>query len=92
MSQTTRWLSLPVLVALLSAAPVRGVAIPDKNLETALRGVLRDVKGEFTDKDLNNVFVLEADGKRLPTCPAWKSARTSPSSSCRRTRSPTCRR
>lgn len=39
--------------------------IPDKNLEAALRGVLFEAKGDLTEAMLNNVFVLEARGKKI---------------------------
>ena len=41
------------------------VAIPDKNLEAALRAVLREPKAKLTEDKLNNVFVLEADKKGI---------------------------
>src|SRR5437660_6626434 len=47
-------------------APAGAVKIPDKNLEAALRAVLRDAKGELTEAQLAaNVFVLEAKGKKI---------------------------
>jgi Leucine-rich repeat (LRR) protein len=65
----TRFLALSCVVSILtlihSASSAHAVAIPDKNLEAALRSVLRDVKGEFTDQNLANVYVLEADGKSI---------------------------
>src|SRR2546421_10558163 len=45
------------------AGPVK---IPDKNLEAALRAVLRDAKGDLTEAQLAaNVFILEAKGKKI---------------------------
>src|SRR5437868_13913598 len=42
------------------------VKIPDKNLEAALRAVLRDAKGDLTEAQLaSNVFILEAKGKKI---------------------------
>ncbi len=39
---------------------------PDKNLDTAIRGVLQyDTKSELTDEKLLNVYVLEAPGKEI---------------------------
>ena len=38
----------------------------DKNLETAVRDVLREPKADLTDDKLKNVYVLEVDGKGHP--------------------------
>src|SRR4051794_5884499 len=61
--------SIVVLLTLLlwqaGAAQAWAVPIPDKNLEAALRAVLLEPKGELTEAQLGNVFVLEAKGKSI---------------------------
>src|SRR5262249_7034204 len=49
----------------LGAGGKGGVAIPDKNLEAALRGYLFEAKGELTEAMLANLSVLEAKGKKI---------------------------
>jgi Leucine-rich repeat (LRR) protein len=39
--------------------------IADKNLEAAIRAVLQEPKADLTDEKLNNVYILEADGKGI---------------------------
>ena len=51
---------LPVPTPNLGAAPFK-----DKNLETAVREVLREPKADLSDDKLKNVYVLEADGKHI---------------------------
>jgi len=41
------------------------VTFKDKNLEAAIRAVLFDAKSPLTEKNLANVFVLEATGKGI---------------------------
>ena len=52
------WLHIPMRN--LDAAP-----FTDKNLETAVRDVLREPKADLTDEKLKNVYVLEVDGKGI---------------------------
>src|SRR5271168_311214 len=59
-----------MLIALLSggAAGPAGAAspFPDKNLEVAIRGVLKhEPNVELTDEKLQNVYILEASGKDI---------------------------
>ena len=55
-----------VLAALFSGRPATADDLfPDKNLEAALRAVLLEPKGELTEAQLGNVFVLEAKGKNI---------------------------
>src|SRR5208282_1125726 len=49
----------------LGAAPAAAIAIPDKNLEAALRAVLHETKAELTEEKLANVYFLEAPGKSI---------------------------
>src|SRR5262245_17235066 len=59
-------LLLPLLaVFLLDVQAGTAVKIPDKNLEAALRAVLMDTTDDLTEKMLDNVFVLEAKGKKI---------------------------
>src|SRR5213078_277312 len=57
-------LSVGLWTKVLMAAPVV-VPIPDKELEAALRAVLREPTAPLTDEKLGNVFVLEADKKGI---------------------------
>lgn len=53
---------------LLSPAFLVAEGLPDKNLETAIRGVLFDKKDPskpLTDEDFKNVYILEAKGKGI---------------------------
>src|SRR5262249_26311175 len=67
---TMSWLSRPATLFLLAAVCVSSRSaqagpIADKNLETAIRAVLQEPKGDLTDEKLNNVYVLEANGKGI---------------------------
>ena len=53
----------------VSGSDVRAAAIPDKNLEAAIRAVLHEPKAELTDEKLANVYVLEVDGKEIGNWP-----------------------
>jgi hypothetical protein len=48
----------------LHAAPPAG-PFPDKNLEAAVRDALHEEKAPLTDDKLNNLFVLETNGKDI---------------------------
>ncbi|HMF20124.1 MAG TPA: hypothetical protein VKE98_23150, partial [Gemmataceae bacterium] len=56
---------LAVFLLPMLGAKAGEVAIPDKNLEAALRAVLREPKAKLSEEKLNNVFVLEADKKGI---------------------------
>src|SRR5688572_32799265 len=59
---------LSVLVFDAIADPAWAVAIPDKNLEAALRALVFEKKGtdkELTEEDLGKIFTLEARGKSI---------------------------
>src|SRR6516162_2592342 len=59
-------LVIPCLAGwLLHGGTVRAAAIPDKNLEAAIRAVLHEPKAELTDEKLANVYDLEADRKDI---------------------------
>jgi internalin A len=49
----------------LAAAPAAAVAIPDKNLEAAVRAALHEPKAELTDDKLATLSVLHAGGKDI---------------------------
>src|SRR5271170_2421212 len=52
---------LPFSRTTMAASP-----FPDKNLETAIRGVLKHEPNlELTDEKLQNVYILEATGKDI---------------------------
>ena len=56
---------LPVITAWASAASAAS-PFPDKNLEAAIRDVLKhEPKVELTDEKLQNVYILEAPGKDI---------------------------
>ena len=51
-----------------SAAGIAAGPFPDKNLEEAIRAVLKhEPKVELTDEKLQNVYILEAPGRRSRT-------------------------
>src|SRR4051812_41237276 len=58
---------LALLTGLVAqASSARGALVPDKNLEAALRAVLKhEPKAELTEEKLQNVYVLEAVGKDI---------------------------
>ena len=64
---------------------------PDKNLEAAIRGVLRhETKTDLTDEMLLNVYVLEAPGKEIRDLTGLEKCKNlATSSSSPRTRWPT---
>lgn len=51
----------------LQIALVEGPAFADKELEAAVRAVLREPKVTLTEDKLKNVYVLEVDGKKIRT-------------------------
>jgi len=53
------------LVEWLAGEASKSSAIPDKNLEAAVRAVLHEPKAELTEEKLGNVYVLEAPGKSI---------------------------
>jgi uncharacterized protein (TIGR03067 family) len=54
-----------LLVLTLKRKPVVASVFPDKNLEAAVKAVLQHSKGELSDANLANVYVLEAVGKNI---------------------------
>ncbi len=56
---------LPFTRAAMAASP-----FPDKNLEGAIRSVLKhEPNVELTDEKLQNVYILEATGKNIAALP-----------------------
>lgn len=61
---------------------------PDKNLEAAIRDVLKhEPKVELTDEKLQNVYILEAAGKDIKDLTGLEKCKNLCSSSSPRTRS-----
>ncbi len=76
---------LPFSRAAMAASP-----FPDKNLETAIRAVLRhEPNVELTDEKLQNVYILEANGKNIKDLTGLEKCKNLARSSWPRTRSPT---
>src|SRR5262245_39434385 len=67
--QKSVWMGLALSAILCGlVSPALAVAIPDKNLEAALRALVFDKKGtdkELTEEDLGKIFTLEARGKGI---------------------------
>src|ERR1700719_4412593 len=54
------------LILAWSGSPRAATPFPDKNLEAAIRDVLKhEPKAELTDEKLQNVYILEAPGKDI---------------------------
>ena len=71
-------LHLPLLAALRPIGPCAS-PFPDKNLEAAIRDVLKhEPKVELTDEKLLDIYFLEAPGKEIKDLRAWKNAKTWP--------------
>ena len=53
------------LIVAASTALGAAVTFPDKNLEAAVKAVLKDPKEGLTDENVGNVYILEATGKDI---------------------------
>src|SRR5262249_26043771 len=61
-----QWVSIWLIGAITSSARAAPpVAIPDKNLEEAIRAVLHEPKAPLTEENLVNVHILDAPGKGI---------------------------
>src|SRR5207253_7915650 len=60
-----RFFGLGLVWLLVTHAAVNAAPFTDKNLETAVRAVLQNPKGDLTDEVLRNVYILEASGKSI---------------------------
>ena len=76
-----------------SAAARAASPFPDKNLEAAIRDVLKhEPKVELTDEKLQNVYFLDATGKDIKDLTGLEKCKNLPSSTSPGTRSATSRR
>src|SRR5581483_1986009 len=56
---------LSLLCVLAFQPQIQAAPFNDKNLETAVRAVLQNPKGDLTDELLRNVYILDASGKSI---------------------------
>src|SRR5262249_47433577 len=54
-----------VKLSAVQKQPDKDSPFPDKNLEAAIRDVLKHSKGPLDDKNLANVFILHANNKSI---------------------------